>query len=266
MNIIFKDEGLFKNLRDNSLSKFIVGSYLYKTNNEKSDKDYLYIYPVLVNELLNVGYTNNQLQYKIDNEDHLFISVVGFIKNIINGDSTINFELLCSDQFKEHNLFKCLYNIRHVFRTYNLIKSFLGFAHRDYKMYLKEKDTYIKNKKLGHILRGITIAKELLNLDKEFNYNETIELFKFKLKNNTMIHSDLLIEIQRLKTLNTQYLQENKLSRLVQPKDIKIINELVYSKLYLNNACIQQAINLDKDSGKILDLYTSNFGMDIVYD
>src|ERR1700749_424554 len=98
MNIHFKDKELFENLKHATLAKVRIGSHLYGTNDSESDEDFLHIYATSEKELQSFIWTNHQLQYKTDGNDHNFISLHAFIRNCVNGDSTINFEVIHSTE------------------------------------------------------------------------------------------------------------------------------------------------------------------------
>lgn len=135
----------------------------------------MYIYATSQNELNSFVWTNHQLQYKEDGVDHNFVSLHSFIRNIINGDSTINFEIVHSDELKGTCL-EFLHTVRNSFNTYTMIRSYLGFARRDLKHIGKCNTTAEKLKKLEHIVRCSLFASHLINVN-EFK-NKTID-FKY---------------------------------------------------------------------------------------
>ena len=159
MNIHIKDENLFNNLKDATIFKMKIGSHLYKTNNINSDTDYLYIYATSKNELLSYINSHHQLQYKENNVDYIFVSLHNFMKNIINGDSPINFEVIQTDEFNTSCL-SWISDHKTNFITYTTIRSYLGICRRDIKQFHKlNKRVYIYSE-----------MKELLDaLDKFFN-------------------------------------------------------------------------------------------------
>ena len=95
-----------KKLKKATIAKVRVGSFVYGTDTIESDEDFLYIYATSENELLSVIQTQHQLQYKSNNGyylntrdiDHNFVSLHNFIKNIISGDSSINYEVIQSEE------------------------------------------------------------------------------------------------------------------------------------------------------------------------
>lgn len=162
MNIHFTDSELFDKLKEATITKIKVGSHMYGTNNENSDTDYLYIYATSQNELLSPIKTHHQLQYKNNNVDYNFVSLHTFITNVLNGDSTINFETIQSGQLIGTDL-EFLYHLKDRFITYTVIRSYLGLCRRDIKHFHKCKTDYEKSKKLKHIIRGYIYARDMLH-------------------------------------------------------------------------------------------------------
>jgi len=171
---------------DNTFLTFEVGSTVYSLNNENSDRDYLSLFIEDENSLYSYLWEHHQLQYKNKNINYNYSSLKNFIRNILNGYNTINFECLFTDTMKDNIPF--LYENRYKFINYNIIKSYLGFAKRDYKMFSKSLSKHLKNKlnedevielnkKIVHFLRGVMSAELLLkgkfSLDFKdvFNYN-----------------------------------------------------------------------------------------------
>lgn len=207
MNIHFTDIELFEKLKLASIVKVMVGSHMYGTNNKNSDIDYLYIYATSENELLSAIQTHHQLQF-IDEHgnDHNFVSLHTFIKNILNGDSTINFEVVQSNELFSTNLeWMCKY--KDAFITYTIIRSYLGLCDRDIRHYNKANTDYLKIKRLGHIIRGYLYARDMLY--HQWNFS----LINIELKSiidNLDISNDKIIKEYRIrvtdmrKELNTK--------------------------------------------------------------
>ena len=167
MNIHFTDKKIFEDLKSSSLINIDIGSSMYGTTDNSSDVDRLYIYIPSTEDDLSFTSTHHQFQYKEDGIDHLFINIHDFIRNSLNGDSTINFEVINTEALKDSDL-SFIYDMRFSFHNYKIIRSYLGLCRRDIKFLNKggtsERD---KNKKLGHVLRGYKFAKHIL--DGEFS-------------------------------------------------------------------------------------------------
>lgn len=209
MNILFKNEQLFNNLKDSALVKVEFGSHLYGLNNDESDKDILYIIAEdkhLSNSFL---WEHHQLQYKENSVDHIFTTLNQFIRNLLTGDSTINFEILHCDELKNSNL-NFLYAHRDFFYNYHMIKSYLGLARRDLNQASKE--GYINYKKLSHCYRGYISALGIINKNFDCTYSNYQEDFKI-IKNlkNSSFTGDLGVLISNLeKNLESTRLHLNK--------------------------------------------------------
>lgn len=170
MNIHFTDKELFETLKKHSIVKVQIGSHLYGFNNEKSDIDYLYIHPRPVQMKDSYLWEHHQLQYKEDGIDHIFTDLPTFIRNILTGDSTINFEVLHE---LEGTALDSLYDARYKFYSYNVIRAYLGLARRDMK------DAEPKNgdkrgwnfKKLHHAIRGYCTASMIYEGDYTNHWN-----------------------------------------------------------------------------------------------
>lgn len=186
MNIHFTDIALFEKLKAASIVRVTIGSHMYGTNNTGSDIDYLYIYATSDNELNSFIQTHHQLQYKEEGIDHNFVSLHTFLKNTINGDSTINFEVIHSGVLRDTCL-EFLYINRHMFNTYTVIRAYLGLARRDSQFYHKESTVRGKMKKLGHIIRADYYCEALL--DHSFNFHDCNTTFKL-----TLAHMEEMVE------------------------------------------------------------------------
>jgi predicted nucleotidyltransferase len=194
MNIHFNEIELFNNLHSLSVFKSEVGSYLYGLKNKSSDIDFLSIYIEPNLNLYTFLWEHHQLQYKTNSIDYNFTTLTSFIRNILTGDSTINFEMLFSDNLKNSEL-NFLYENRQYFINYNIIKSYLGLAKRDLKYWKKDTNNCLKhsietNKKLSHFVRGVLFAEMLLN--NKF----TLKLNKSFILNYEKSDLDILIDIK----------------------------------------------------------------------
>ena len=251
MNIHIKDENLFNNLKDATIFKMKIGSHLYKTNNINSDTDYLYIYATSKNELLSYINSHHQLQYKENNVDYIFVSLHNFMKNIINGDSPINFEVIQTDEFNTSCL-SWISDHKTNFITYTTIRSYLGICRRDIKQFHKLKNKYERDKKLKHIIRGYLYAKNMFENNFDF-YKCNSELINIEIdsSNNKQLryYEDL---ISNLRT-DLNYHKDNNLLQIPF-----IIN--VDKSYELNSKFIKYC---DSDHFKILQNKLNDFNMDI---
>jgi predicted nucleotidyltransferase len=167
MNIHFTDEILYTDLCSQSVGSIKVGSHMYGLNNENSDTDWLTIYIQPIKNRNSFMWEHHQLQFKKDKIDYNFSDLQTFIRNTLTGDSTINFEVLWSDDLKNTE-FAWLSEYKEYFINYNIIKSYLGLAKRDLKYWKKDthngkKHTIETHKKLSHFVRGVICAKMLIN-------------------------------------------------------------------------------------------------------
>lgn len=230
MNIHFEDKVLFEILVRNSLTKVKIGSHLYGTNNENSDEDYLYIYlkpKSLQNSFL---WEHHQLQYKENGIDHNFTDLHSFIRNIMTGDATINFEVLHSREFETCPMW-FLSEKRHWFYSYNIIRSYLGLARRDLK-YVK-KGMGWDYKKLYHAVRGYHAACHIRNGDYSNSFGGTeSQLYRTlrDMKNGlSKRNSDEIVElysqwIKEMRELINHDLENGKLDRVMSVDKMKIID------------------------------------------
>lgn len=240
MNIHFTDKKLFRNLQSATIAKVVVGSHMYGTNNENSDVDYLYIYATSHNELTSAIQTHHQLQY-IDDEgnDHNFVSLHSFIRNALNGDSTINFEVIQSNVLSSTQIYWLnSINLKEAFCTYTIIRSYLGLCRRDVKHYHKANTDYLKKKRLGHIIRGALYASDLINNNFQFDLvNKDFKRIYNELdvsNNNELKKYDA--HVSNLRNILNEKLN-NKTLGLAQNMDIE--NAMILTN-YINAFCASQ--------------------------
>lgn len=154
-------------LDENVICSFVFGSKLYKTDSEQSDTDILRI----VNNVNSNSFvwSHHNLQYT-DNEtntDYVYTTYPNFIRNLLTGDSTVNFEIVMFSGQSEYLEF--LQKNATKFATKKLIRSYLGLAKRDIKNFHKTGDL----SKLNHAKRGIHFAGLLQTLlDDYMPFNE----------------------------------------------------------------------------------------------
>lgn len=245
MNIHFDNIKLFENLKDASLASCQFGSYMYKTNDEFSDKDIHYIYATSNNELNSFLKSHHHLQYKENGVDHIFVNLHTFLNNVIKGDSTVLFEIIHSDAFIGTPL-EFLNKLKDSFNSYTITRCYLGLARRDIQYYHRKETHREQIKALGHIYRGYYFAKSLIEKDfklinedflEVFNKLKEIEEKDFKSKKAELKKGELLVSKLR-EELNYR-LNNNQLN---MPKYMDIdkqilldsnINYLINSKTWI---------------------------------
>jgi predicted nucleotidyltransferase len=163
MNIHITDIELYKKLWSSTIFNMKMGSVLYGLGDKESDTDFISIIAPSVNQMNSFNKSIHQLQYKDDfhKVDYVFTDIYSFFWNLLNGDSTINFEVVHSDDFKNSEFGSLFKEIMPNLRTYSIIISYLGFANRDIKYFWREKTDREKIKKLIHIVRGFSFAKQI---------------------------------------------------------------------------------------------------------
>lgn len=153
------DKELHDQLNKRTLFRVEFGSYLYGLENADSDKDILNIYYLTPQEQTSIlSSLNHQLQYKNNNIDYIHTDLFQFFRNILNGDSTVNFELMHTKEFQ------MIFNLNipvENFYTYNMVKCYLGLVKRDLKEAHKQEDSYRMKKKLKHAYRGLLFAQTI---------------------------------------------------------------------------------------------------------
>lgn len=151
-------------LQRRAIVQIPIGSRMYKISDADSDTDILCIYAPTRAEISSVIQTHHQLQYKDEGRktDYIYTSLPQFLRNLINGDSTINFEALFHPKMAEGMMNK-IWRQRYEFITYNLIKCYLGMAKRDLKQIRSLNTDKEKWDKLVHVVRGTEIAGLLLD-------------------------------------------------------------------------------------------------------
>lgn len=204
-----------------------MGSKMYSLNNEKSDTDILHIIATPKGWNDSLVWTHHNVQFKEEGVDHVFTTLQNFIRNILKGDSTINYECLYSKELENSELsFVC--DMRKDFANFSLVRSYLGLAKRDLKLFSQNYD----NKKLFHGLRGLWTAKRILDgsysndiksIDPQFydylrdlknnNLTDRMELIK-KMK-------ETKVEIDQLRLSITDNLQTNILNRIMEESKLE---------------------------------------------
>ncbi len=189
MNIHFTNKKLKETLDQSTIFEIEVGSGMYGLKTAESDTDILKIYLEGSLNLTSITPNHHQLQYNdIENNiDYIYTSLGQFVKNIISGDSTINYEVLQSPEFREQ--FGDLYFFVNKLDPINTIKSYLGMAKRDLKI-LKYN---FSNKKLYHFIRGLAFAEAILNNRNIFDVLEENKLNLENCRNDSSLNKDSFI-------------------------------------------------------------------------
>lgn len=172
MNLHISDEHL-SIILDSEHKAFMFGSRVYGTNVAGSDVDYMLVLPTPQQRTFSLSRTIHNLQGKLDGVDYVINDTMMFFHNMINGDSTINFEILVNMSESD---FDGITRYKKDFITYNLIKCYLGMVKRDLKSN--------SEKKFKHAVRGLQVVESLLagnpsidfDHDKVMTHNEAKEL------------------------------------------------------------------------------------------
>lgn len=239
MYIQFTDKELFTQLQCATLTKVKMGSHLYGCATENSDVDYLCIYAEGRHNLNSFAWEHHALQYKSDRFDYNFTTLQKFIRNLINGDSPHNYEVLFSEEFITSEL-SWLLEYREHFVNYNLIRAYLGLVKRDMKDFAKELHGIDKNlvtsegyKKLSHAKRGFDTAVSMMVGNRyEFHVNgnsESVDYIK-QIKLGQIDFSDVR-RIQKWIDHNME-LVRGQLNDMLNKRSInKIMNPEIAKKL-----------------------------------
>lgn len=254
MNIIINDITLVEQLQSATLIKIEVGSVLYGLQDNGSDKDILHIYAQSINKANSFIYSHHQLQYR-DTEnkiDLLFVDVQTFIRNLLSGDSTINFEVIHT-QVIANSCLSFLYDMRAHFYTYQIIKAYLGFAKRDVKQFFTITDEREQIKRMLHILRGWRFAQSIFN--KNFSLivedlNKQKNIFKScSYKQRCDFVNQILDQIEHLRKedLNKK-LEQKMITNFLAIDQQKVLDKhlqtLMCSEMYANKVLAYMDLSL----------------------
>ena len=251
MNIhITKEEFDYLSHLPNSIGKFTIGSKLYGLNDENSDDDFLTILYPFFNKQNSPFDNHHQFQYKDinNNIDYNFVDIVTFIKNLLSGDSPINYELLYSEEFKQSEL-GWLSEYTPYFKTYTIIRSYLGMCDRDLR-HFKKRIGRDKVSGMLHIMRGFKAAKSILNDSFSLDNSELLTIkndprciieFEKNLNNKreeikNFRHNILTIafqnkEIPRYLEVDVQREINWKLMKMLKDKEQPILKDSLFTKI-----------------------------------
>lgn len=236
------------------VGKFVIGSHLYKTNDEYSDTDYLIIYYPFKNQLLSAFTNHHQFQYKDteNNIDYNFVDIITFVRNLIKGDSTINYELLYSEEFKQSKLgFLC--NYIEEFRTYTIIKAYLGFADRDLRLLKQRKNDKDRLAGLFHAQRSYIMAQDIVDRNVNIDFKSLKDIVDISWSREA---SQMRDTYKLYREYITKEFQDGNLTRYLKANIQKEIDEKLF--YVLNN-------NTNNDYIDLTDVYQSNEDVELKY-
>lgn len=259
---IHVDKKTFLSLRQATLVSIKMGSSMYGLSNSESDVDFLHIIATPTGWNNSLVWTHHNLQYKETGVDHVFTTLQNFIRNILKGDSTINYECLYSAEIKESPL-NFIADYRLEFKNYSLLRSYLGLVRRDLKLFSQSYDS----KKLFHALRGLWTVKQVIK-DSYSNDIKSVDLefynYLYSLKNKQITDRKILIakmketqtETDGLRSDLTKKLENKTLDRIMNPENMKKLDdkfkEFCLTQDYLNKVLsdieiseIYQVLNTD---------------------
>lgn len=245
MNIHSSDMVLFKQLSDSTIVSVEFGSFRYGLNNASSDTDIFHIYMKSSNMAASSLKRLSNVQFKIDNTDHVFCSFDDFIQDLIDGASTVSFEVL---HCLENTELQWLYLTKEMFYSYENARSYLGVARRDCKYY-KQND-----KKLAHAFRSLKYAQGIINgyfnfvLSKE-DQEKLCEL-RFGVYNRDKVRLDIEKEIEANRVELNKRLEANKIQKKITVDDMRILDNLI---LYHYTALRKYRTNNHIDMGIFYD-------------
>lgn len=211
------DTKTFRYLMNAKILSIQIGSKLHGTDNDGSDSDILHIVSTPINWSNSFTWTHHSLLYKELNTDHIFITLQNFIRNILTGDSTINYESLYSKEIQINIPF--LYLMRYNFKSFNILKSYLGFAQRDLLQYKKTNEL----KKLSHAVRGLWSYKLIL---KDEYSNE----IKEKDEKTYKLLMDIKNGLLEKKELDEIYNESENLVKMFKEELSKLLNDNLIEK------------------------------------
>lgn len=234
MNIHFEDKALLASLQAATIVQIEIGSALYGVKDEASDTDFLCIYVPSNNKVNSFLNTHHILQYKdaINRVDYVFEDVFSFIRNLLSGDSSINFEALHTIAL-QNSMLDFLYERRFYFYSYNMMKAYLGFCKRDRKYLLSNLTDREQAKKLLHIFRSYLFCENILKNDFVLRDEKIIQANKrYKAMNfgERLQEADAIVakaEDLRKNTLNV-WLEKRKIPRCMTIENQQDLDKLLY--------------------------------------
>lgn len=228
---IHVSEDIFNTLKQATLLTIKMGSRMYGLNNEKSDTDLIHIIATPKGWNNSLVWTHHNLQYKEEGVDHVFTTLQNFVRNILKGDSTINYECLYSEELKNSPL-SFLYDMRNDFNNYSLLRSYLGLVRRDLKLFSQNYD----NKKLFHALRGLwtvnqittnSYSNDIEKVDNQF-YHYLKDIKNLKITDRMTLISVMKETGAKTDTLRTELadkLAKNMINRIMDHSKMKLLDD-----------------------------------------
>lgn len=240
MNIHVEDDNIKKLLFDSELIRIPFGSKVYGLDNEYSDDDYISIYAESSQDANSFLWEHHNFQIKEDNVDYVFTSLTNFIRNLLNGDMSGNFESIYLNTIRDSNL-SYLYDNREQFHSYSNIRSFLGYAKRDLKHALGN------DKRLCHAYRCYLSAFKILNgtynpdcrLWGEYNDLVKIKNGEFSHKEKKDLCNSLNTDVANLRSCINGKLDGGSINRYMNIENMKRLDQwlldLIQSPWYTNH-------------------------------
>lgn len=218
MNIHETDITTLEKLKNLTITSVEFGSHLYGLNTSESDTDIFHIYNKTDNMNKSIIKRFNNIQFKQDNTDSIFCTLDDFILDLINGGSTVSFEVL--HLLKDTKL-NWIYEIREMFYNYENIRSYLGVAKRDCKLYKQSP------KKLSHAYRSVLYAHKILSGEFNFNFSEdefkTLQAFRHNISTDAD-RKTILKLAEELRNVINELNDKKEIKRLINVNDYNILD------------------------------------------
>ncbi len=230
-----------KDILDNKIAEFRVGSILYGTNTPESDEDYagIFIEPIeyLFSPFRNIEEINDSIKSKKEDGkndkdaiDRKFYSMQKFIKLAYDNNPNITEMLFINKDniLLDSEIYQELRSKSHLFINQNMFKKFYGYAiSQEHKM-------YIKSDKYNNILKLYNIVKTFSDKMKLEDIKDHLSEFKIYIKLlNDGRHSDEYLSIGESYELPTNlHLKDviNKLEYILEKASYR--SEYIFKKGY----------------------------------
>lgn len=191
MNIIITED-LHNKFQKHIVSTIEFGSALKGESNENSDRDLLHIIESADWLVSSTVANQHLLQYKTENEDHIYCTAHTFVKSLLDGDTTVFLEM---HKYGGLNGTCLEFLNKYDFVFYRSLRSYLGISRRDIKdvkKLWKNKDTLMRkiNKKFKFTQQGVDFVVDHLTKkcsDKK-GFDEFID--KYNIMKSELIKND----------------------------------------------------------------------------